>query len=464
MSVAGSAEPTIAGAPDGRPPGSGLDARFLAELDRQLAAADRLLLDGYPGDPGTRQPVHTVYVPADRVDARTAASWGAAALALLDELAPDPRAAGEVSGLGTAVTEQVRARVRAKLAAQPVEDLRIDLEDGYGARPDAEEDAAAVAAAGELGRLLGMRAGPSFGGIRFKSLEPATRRRGLRSLELFVGALHAAGPLPAGLVVTLPKVTSVEQVRAMVSVCQRLEQSHGLPAGRLRFEIQVETPQAVLGPDGTATVARMVHAAGGRAAGLHYGTYDYSAACGIAAADQSMEHPAADHAKAVMQVAAAGTGVRLSDGSTNVLPVGSPEQVRAALRLHARLVTRSLRRGYYQGWDMHPGHLLTRYLATYAFYRGGLDAAAQRLRGYLSGTGGAVLDEPATAQALAGFITRGLHCGAVDGAEVQAGTGVPLATVHALAQRRPVPPDQRDRPDPDPPDLTDPPGDPEDRQ
>src|SRR3954452_7564450 len=98
----------------------------------------------------------------------------------------------------------------------------------------------------------------------------------------------------------------------------------------------------------------MVSAAEGRCTGLHYGTYDYSAALGISAAHQSMEHPAADHAKAVMQVAAAGTGVRLSDGSTNILPVGDRTAVHAAWRLHARLVRRSLERGFYQGWDLHP--------------------------------------------------------------------------------------------------------------
>ena len=98
-----------------------------------------------------------------------------------------------------------------------------------------------------------------------------------------------------------------------------------LAAGRLRFEIQIETPQAVLGADGTATVARLIHAAAGRCTGLHYGTYDYSAALRDRGRVQSMEHPVADYAKAVMQVAAAGTGVRLSDGSTNVLPVGDTD-------------------------------------------------------------------------------------------------------------------------------------------
>ena len=200
----------------------------------------------------------------------------------------------------------------------------------------------------------------------------------MRSLDLVLGAF--GGTLPAGFVVTLPKVTSVDQVEAMVLLCERLEAAHGFPAGSLRFEVQVETPQAVLGADGTATVARAVHAAGGRCTGLHYGTYDYSASLGVAAAHQAMDHPVADHAKAVMQVAAAQTGVRVSDGSTNVLPLGDRAQVEAAWALHARLVRRSLERGLYQGWDLHPAQLPTRYLATFAFYRSGLAAAAARLR------------------------------------------------------------------------------------
>ena len=185
------------------------------------------------------------------------------------------------------------------------------------------------------------------------------------------------------------------------------EEAHGLRPGRLRFEVQVETPQLVLGADGAAEVARCVHAGGGRLSGLHYGTYDYCAALGIAAGYQSMDHPAADHARAVMQVAAAGTGVRLSDGSTNVLPAGRREQVVAAWRLHARLVRRSLRRGFYQGWDLHPGQLVSRYAARYAFFREGLPAAAARLRSYLDtrrprGADAGLAGEAGTIRALAG--------------------------------------------------------------
>jgi citrate lyase beta subunit len=399
-----------------------------ATADERLAAADQQLAANYPGDPGTRQPVHTVYVPADLADESTPSHWGAQAHTFLDVYADQE-----------AVDEEVAARVRTKLSEQPIEDLRLDLEDGYGTRPDDEEDAAARTAGALLPKLLADAQGPFVGGIRFKSLELATRRRGVRTLTLLLDTVLDAGAPPDGFVVTLPKVTSVDQVKAMVDLCERLEERYGVPAGQLRFEIQIETPQAILGADGRATVAPMVHAAGARCVGLHYGTYDYSAACGVAAAYQSMEHPVADHAKAVMQVAAAGTGVRLSDGSTNVLPVGDRGQVHAAMRLHTRLVRRSLERGYYQGWDMHPGHLATRYLGTYSFYREGLPAASTRLRNYLSRSAAGVMDEPATAQALASFVTRGLHCGALDETEVAEATGVGRDVLDALASRRPLP-------------------------
>jgi citrate lyase beta subunit len=174
----------------------------------------------------------------------------------------------------------------------------------------------------------------------------------------------------------------------------------------------------VLAADGTVPIAQMIHAAEGRCVGLHYGTYDYSAAIGVAAGQQSLDHPAADHAKAVMQVAAAGTGVRLSDGSTNVLPVGDNDAVHAAWRLHARLVRRSLERGFYQGWDLHPAQLPTRYAATYAFFREGAPEAVSRLQAYRSRRATGVLDEPATARALAAYLVRGLDCGALDADEV----------------------------------------------
>jgi citrate lyase beta subunit len=400
----------------------GLAGTAGAELDALLAAADRDLASGYPGDRPGRQPVHTVYVPADTFSAGLPARWGAEALAELDRHAPE--AIAEVMGLPPELGAPVLARVTAKLAAEPVEDLRLDFEDGYAGGQEHDEDADARLAAAALAGAVATGVAPPFKGLRCKSLEPATRRRAIATLDIFIGELAARGPLPDGLVVTLPKVTSADQVRAMSLLCQRLEEAHGLPRGALVYEVQVETPQLVLGADGAATVARCVHAGGARLTGLHYGTYDYSAALGIAAEYQSLEHPAADHARAVLQVAAAGTGVRLSDGSSNVLPVGGAAQVTAAWRLHARLVRRSLERGFYQGWDLHPAQLVSRYAATFGFFRAGLPAACSRLAAYTARSGGGVLEEPATARALAGFLLRGLDCGAVDSGEVSARCGL----------------------------------------
>jgi len=383
--------------------GGGRAAELVAELDRMLAPADAALAAAYPGPAPGRQPVHTVYVPADRVTPSLTAVWGRAAATALAAHPPAPFDAA------------LLPRVRAKLELEPIEDLRIDFEDGYGIRSDAEEDDAvdrAVAAlvAGPL---------PPFVGLRCKSLEAATRRRAVRTLDRFLHVLLGSAELPDGFLVTMPKVSLVEQVTAMVTLCEGLESAHGLSPGALRLELQIETTAAVLGPDGTATVARMVHAAAGRCVGLHYGTYDYSAACGIAPAQQAMDHPVADHAKAVMQVAAAGTGVRVVDGSTNVLPVGDTEAVHAAWILHARLVRRSLERGFYQGWDLHPAQLPTRFAATYAFFREGLAAATARLAAYLAKRTQGIADEPATARALAGYLLRGLDCGALDPDEVE---------------------------------------------
>jgi citrate lyase beta subunit len=408
-----------------------LDPDSYARLDVALADVDAQLLADYPGDGGDRQPVHTVYVPADRFTATLPDEWGALALAALDAHLPDAAALADVLGVETSVAAEVLPRVRAKLSTEPIEDLRVDFEDGYGPHPDAEEDADARRAADQLAAT-----NLAFCGIRFKSLEPATRRRGIHTLDLFLGALTDARPLPAGFVVTLPKVTHVGQVQAFAEVCAALEETHGLSTGTLRFEIQVETPQAILAADGTAAVARMVHCGDGRVVGLHYGTYDYSAACGVASSYQSLEHPVADHAKAVMQVAAAGTGVRLSDGSTNVLPVGSAADIVAAWRLHARLVRRSLERAYFQGWDLHPLQLVTRFAATYAFYREGMPEACVRLRAYVERVTSGVLDEPATVKGMAALLVRGLQCGALDDAEVTDRSGVDVSELESLYRRQ----------------------------
>jgi citrate lyase beta subunit len=414
-------------------PTPSLSAADLAAIDAQLAATDQLLERNYPGDDGTRQPVHTVYVPADRFTPSLAADWGAQALTTA-EAHGGLEKLGALLGQDAELAGAVAPRVQAKLESEPIEDLRLDFEDGYGDRGDEAEDAAAVAAARAVSEAVAAGTAPPFIGIRFKCFEAPTRARGLKTLDLFVSTLAQAGELPAGLILTLPKVTTVAQVQAMDFAVSRLEEVHGLPAGRLRFEVQVETPQLILGPDGTSPVAQLPHVVPGRISALHYGTYDYSASLQISAEYQSMEHPVADFAKEVMQLAVAGTGIRLSDGSTNIIPVG--DAVEDAWKLHGRLVRRSLERGYYQGWDLHAAQLPSRFAATYAFYREGLPAAAARLRNYVDHTEGGVMDEPATARALAAFVLRGVQCGAVGTEEVQALAGVELSQLTALAHPR----------------------------
>ena len=414
---------------EGDGPGSGVDLDQLTEaIDARLEQADAALARGFPGERPGRQPVHTVYVPADRFHSGTFQEYGEWALWSMDdhETMFLDLLEGDLDLLDT---------VRHKLNLEPVEDLRIDFEDGYTVDDDDREDADVDRAAQALRQAIKFGDAAPFHGIRFKSLEPATRRRGLRTLTRFVEAMAGGGQLPEGFVVTLPKVTSVDQVEAMVHVAERLEEGLGLDERSLRFEIQIETPQSILGPDGTALVARMIHASDDRCAGLHYGTYDYSAFCGIAAAYQTLEHPAADHAKAVMQAAAAGTGVRLSDGSTNIIPVGEEEAVLAAWTNHMRLVRRSLERGFYQGWDLHPAQLPTRFAATFSFYRAGFPSAAARLRNFLEQTRSAILDEPATARALADFLLRGLDCGAITSEQTLAATGVSPGRLAELARR-----------------------------
>jgi hypothetical protein len=411
-------------------PRGSLSKADLAQIDLRLSATDRMLARNYPGDDGSRQPVQTVYVPADVFTPSLAPDWGAQALATADAHGGLVHV-GHLLGQERALAAAVAARVEAKLTSEPIEDLRLDFEDGYGERGDDAEDAAAVAAAHAVAQAVAAGSSPPFIGIRFKGLEESTRARGLRTLDLFISGLAESGELPAGLMLTLPKVTTVAQVQALEFAVSRLEEIHSLPSGRLRFEVQVETPQLILGPDGTSPVAQLPHMVPGRISGLHYGTYDYSASLQISAEYQSMEHPVADFAKEVMQLAVAGTGIRLSDGSTNIIPAG--ENVEKAWKLHGRLVQRSLERGYYQGWDLHPAQLPSRFAATYAFYRQGLIPAATRLRNYVQSTPKGVLDEPASARALAAFVLRGLQCGAVGTAEVKLLAGLDLPRLQSLA-------------------------------
>jgi citrate lyase beta subunit len=419
---------------------TGRDLRpILADLRKTNALASR----EWPGEPQERQPVHTVYGGAHLFRADSASRLGATALAALDEYAPDPRTLASVlqldagDGDPAAFAETIRARIVEKLRREPVEDFRIDFEDGYGNRPDAEEDGHAQSVATEVARGFAAGTLPPFIGIRIKPLSNELHGRSLRTLDLFITQLATItnGRLPHPFVVTIPKLMAPGQVAAVERACTALERRLRLRQGILKLELMIETPQSILSAGGSSALRGLVAAGGGRVTGAHFGTYDYTALCGITASWQHMRHPACDFAKHMMQVGLAQSGVQLSDGATNVMPVAphrptadrpltaserreNHAAVHRAWKVHFDDVRHSLVNGFYQGWDLHPGQLPTRYAAVYAFFLSARRAATGRLRNFVEKAAqatlvGDVFDDAATGQGLLNFFVRGLSSGAL---------------------------------------------------
>ncbi len=328
-------------------------------------------------------------------------------------------------GIPSELADAVFARVHAKLEREPVEDFRIDFEDGYGTRPDAEEDRDVELAAKEVAAGFKAKTLPPFIGIRIKSFSRELHERATRTLDVFLTHL---GEIPPGFVVTFPKIQHVDQVKVFVERLSAIEKRLGIK--RLPIEIMVEQPQTIFTPDGRAALPLIHDACDGRLFGAHFGTYDYTASMGITAAHQHMLHPVCDFAKSMMQLAFAGTGVMLSDGATNVMPVGTRETIHAAWKLHASHVRHSLETGFYQGWDLHPAQLPTRYAAVFSFFLESKAAATERLRNFVEKAAqatlvGDVFDDAATGQGLLNFFLRGLTCGALTEQEALA-TGLTL--------------------------------------
>jgi citrate lyase beta subunit len=426
------------------------DKKLTKTLARVRRAQTRVS-ERYPGDSGARQPVHTVYGGAHLFSSDTARKLGDLALKALETYAPDAETLAEAIAIPGELAGKVYERVTDKLRREPVEDFRIDFEDGYGNRPDDEEDGHAVAAAKQV--AAGMVAGtlPPFLGIRIKPLTGELAGRSLRTLDVFLTELLANtnGTLPPNFVVTLPKIMSRIDVEVLVDVFDQLEDRLDIEHGALRVEFMVETTQSIFDPQGRAVLPRLHRAAAGRLTGAHFGTYDYTANCDITAAHQRMRHPACDFAKQMMKVAFAGTGVSLSDGATNIMPVAphrgafvTHEQQRAnraavfaAWRLHADDVRHSLVNGFYQGWDLHPAQLPTRYGAVYAFFLDGLAPASERLKNFVDKAAqatlvGDVFDDAATGQGLLNYFLRGIACGAVTEDEALA-TGLSLEEIRS---------------------------------
>jgi citrate lyase beta subunit len=409
-----------------------LTSDHLHSLSAPLTRALEPFMRRFPGSAGERQPVHTVYGGAHLFKSDTARKLGEKAMQALDTHGIDPFTFAEAIGLPESLAELVWQRVVEKLAREPVEDFRVDFEDGYGNRPDEEEDHHAEVVAREL--ATGMREGtlPPFIGIRIKPLTTELMRRSLRTLDILLTTLlgETNGELPANFVVTLPKIQLPEQVTLLADVYDELEPRLGLARDTLRLEFMIETTQSILSEKGESNLPRFLDAARGRAIAAHFGTYDYTASCNITAAEQRMDHPACDFARHMMQVAYSGTGLWLSDGATNILPIGDRETIHRAWRLHVEHIRHSLVHAYYQGWDLHPGQLPTRYAAVYSFFLEGLTAATERLRNFMEKAGqatlvGDVFDDAATGQGLLNYFIRGMNSGALTEQEALA-TGLTL--------------------------------------
>jgi len=451
---------------------SPFSAADLASLTQKIEPAWEAFDQRYTGHHGGRQPVQTLYGGAQLFKAETTRKLGELALQALQTYAPNFVFLAQAAGLSgadklptewqaaetlraaleahpeagsiypaAALAHKVYTRVQQKLRQEPVEDFRIDFEDGYGNRPDAEEDADAARTAAEVARGLRENLLPPFIGIRIKPWTRQLLPRSVRTLSIFVSSLLEAsqGQLPPNFIITLPKVTAPEQVSGLVQVLAQLEQTHQLAAGSLQLEIMIETTQSIYDLQGQVMLPQLIAAAEGRCRGAHFGTYDYTASCGLVAYHQSMDHGACDHARTIMQVALAGTGQMLSDGATNIMPVPvhrgeglnlvqqqeNLQAVHAAWGLHAEHIRHSLKHAYYQGWDLHPAQLITRYATVYDFFLRELDAATGRLNNFMSKAAqatlsGDVFDDAATGRGLLNYFRLAYNAGAITAEEVEA--------------------------------------------
>lgn len=414
-----------------------------------------------------RQPVHVVYGGAHLFTAGTIPKLGVLAARHLNDHAADAfefaEAVGlpEVSDLPSSknarmsllrrfvkggekaggvhpsawTTFRIHRRVVEKLRRHAVEDFRIDFEDGYGFRGDAEEDRHAVQAAEETAGAMAADALPRCFGIRVKSYGKEWKARAQRTLELYCHRLltRTEGRLPAQFVVTLPKIASADEVAGFVRVLESIEQSSGLPARTLRLELMVESPSMIIGPKGSSVLPEVLAACDDRCRGLHLGLYDFLSSMDVASTAQSYRHPMADHLRVVTKAAATSTLLWLSDGASNRIPVGPHrgDHVTAAQRSQNRAavhagwkeiyqnVEHSLHFGFDQGWDLHPSQFAPRYAAVFGMFIREERAAAARLRSFFDAAAQAMLrgqqfDDAATAQGLLNFFRRGMAAGALE--------------------------------------------------
>jgi len=353
-----------------------------------------------------QQPIHTVYGGAHLFKSTTCTKLSALANKAFQDYSPDPAALERIFGIPDALARIVHGRVAEKLRRHAVEDFRVDFEDGFGVRSDAEEDAAADKAAAEVTAAVEAGSLPGMFGIRVKSFHTeTTKTRALRTLDRFL----SRATLPENFVVTLPKITDPDQVSELVRALK--------PYPDVRIEIMIETPGSIF------ILQTLLEAAAGKCIAAHLGAYDYMASLGITAACQDLRHPACDFVRSMMLTTLADTGVWLVDGATNLLPF--PPEVDQAWKLHYDNIRHSLYNGFYQGWDLHPAQIPARLIAVHSFFLEGLAEASARLRNFKDQSEqatrvGAIFDDAATGRGLVNYFERAVHCGAIDASDVPA--------------------------------------------
>jgi citrate lyase beta subunit len=428
------------------------------QLFSKLKEANTAFQKIYPGDRSDRQPVHTLYGGANLFKYDAAISLGKRALEIFETYAPDHKVFGKVFGMDTAsgFSKKVYDKVITKLKTEAIEDFRIDFEDGYGNRSNEEEDETAVIAAKELAKGMEEKTLPPFIGIRIKPFTEEMKERGLRTLDIFVSTLvkETGGKLPDNFIVMLPKVTIPEQPATLANFFDILETELKMEKGSLKMEMMVETTQSIMAIDGTNPLYKFIKASNGRCIAMHFGTYDYTASCSITAKYQEMDHPVCDFAHHMTKVALAHTGIWLSDGATNTMPIGphrgdnlNKEQLQENMDTVHRAwkkgydhIRHSLWNGFYQGWDLNPAQFPMRYAAVFAFFLESYDDAVERLKTFVEKAAratliGDVFDDAATGQGLLNYFLRALNSGAITEEEVLA-TGLTLDEIRGRSFKK----------------------------
>ncbi len=451
------------------------------KLFAELKTANTAFQQIYPGDRTERQPVHTVYGGANLFSADAIPKMAARALEIFNTYAPDFVTFGKIFHLdgidqvdGSLTAEAIKNaycslsaaerkkhparlsyevyhKVIKKLEQEAVEDFRIDFEDGYGNRSNEEEDACAIEAANAVVKGMEQDSLSPFIGIRIKPFTEEMKERGVRTLDIFITTLvkTSGGKLPDNFVVMLPKVTIPEQVETLVACFEILESQLQLSNNSLKMEMMVETTQSVMAIDGTIPLYKFIKASKGRCIATHFGTYDYTASCSITAKYQEMDHPVCDFAHHMTKVALAHTGIWLSDGATNTMPIGphrgeqltveqlkeNRDTVHRAWKKGYDHIRHSLWNGFYQGWDLNPAQFPMRYAAVFAFFLESYDDAVERLKTFVEKAAratliGDVFDDAATGQGLLNFFLKGLNSGAITEEEVLA-TGLTLDEIRS---------------------------------